>query len=164
MAAIETTIPPEQMTLAALVDHLLSHFHRIELAEMRRLEALLRSAPRGLGARLADVGAAFAVLKSDLEAHMEKEEAVLFPWIRAGRGDLAHTPIRVMVMEHRETLALLDRLRSLTDALDANDEGDEHAGLVGEVKAGLLRLDSHAREHMHLENEILFPRALRGGD
>ncbi len=151
------------MTVSALVDHLLSHFHRIELAEMRRLEALLRSAPRGLNSRLAEVGAAFAAFKSDLEAHMEKEETVLFPWIRAGRGDLAHTPIRVMVMEHRETLALLDRLRALTDALDAGDESNEHDGLVGEVKLGLLRLDCHTREHMHLENEILFPRALRGG-
>ncbi|MFN7951380.1 MAG: hemerythrin domain-containing protein [bacterium] len=147
------------MTVAELVDHIQSRFHRIEHHEMQRLDDLLRRTPPRLAPRLAAVGAAFTHLKDELEAHMEKEETVLFPWIRSGRGDLAHAPIQVMVMEHRETLELLNRVRTLTEALDASREP---SGLVAEVATGLGRLDTHVREHMQLENEVLFPRALRG--
>jgi len=148
---------PEAMTIAELVDHIRSDFHLVELALMRDLAGSMQRLRHPPRPSLTAVCDAFQVLAEELTAHMEKEEKVLFPWIRAGRGDLAHAPIRVMLLEHRETLERLDALRDRTRALGS--QGDT---LPAEVASALDSLDRHVREHMHLENDFLFPRALRG--
>lgn len=142
--------------LGGLVDHLVGAFHTVELRQMSRIDELLRVAVRerpGM-AELADV---FADLRAELVEHMAKEETVLFPWIRSGRGDLARTPIQVMMMEHESTLQLLNRVRALRQGPAATAPP-----LAAEIVERLGDLDRHLREHMHLENNVLFPRALRG--
>jgi iron-sulfur cluster repair protein YtfE (RIC family) len=57
----------------------------------------------------------FDAIAVELEERLVKDERVLFPWIRAGRGATALAPIRAMGREHEETLARLARLRELTD-------------------------------------------------
>lgn len=138
--------------LPALVDHIVGTFHAVEQRQMARLQDLLQLAVRAQPA-LADLAGAFAQLREELTEHMGKEETVLFPWLRSGRGDLARTPIQVMMMEHEATLRLLNHVRALRTAAPA---------LPAEIAAQLSALDRHAREHMHLENNVLFPRALRG--
>jgi regulator of cell morphogenesis and NO signaling len=105
---------------------------------------------------LADLADVLAELHLELTEHMGKEETVLFPWIRSGRGELARTPIQVMMMEHESALQLLNRLRALRVAAATT--------LPAEIADHLSALDLHVREHMHLENNVLFPRALRGED
>ena len=147
-----------QRPLAELVDHIVGAFHSVEQREMTQLEELLLAAAerRPAVAAQADLAAAFARLRTDLTEHMAKEEAVLFPWLRSGRGDLARTPIQVMILEHEATLRLLNHVRALRQACAA-------AAPV-EVIDRVAALDRHVREHMHLENNVLFPRALRGED
>lgn len=147
------------MTVAELVDHIRTDFHLVELELMNALAASMDRLRRPPRPSLTPVREAFDVLAEELKTHMEKEEKVLFPWIRAGRGDLAHAPIRVMLLEHRETVALLDTLHERTrDLAAAGTAGD----LPADVASALELLDRHVREHMHLENDVLFPRALRG--
>ncbi|MBX3025953.1 DUF542 domain-containing protein [bacterium] len=147
--------------VAALVDHLIGAFHTVERRAMeqlgRRLADAVARQPAGAAAR--DLAEAFDALRGDLGEHMAKEESVLFPWLRSGRGDLARTPIQVMVMEHEATLRQLNHVRALRQAFAAAS-----AASAAPIVDGLCELDRHVREHMHLENNVLFPRALRGED
>ena len=145
--------------LANLVDHIVGAFHTVEQREMNHLHDLLAdAAARRPGVvEQADLAAAFAELRTELTEHMAKEETVLFPWLRSGRGDLARTPIQVMMMEHESTLRLLNRVRALRQAFATVTPAP-----AAQIVDRLSELDRHVREHMHLENNVLFPRALRG--
>lgn len=145
--------------LGELVDHILVAFHDVERLEMDAVHDLLGATaptPPHLAARN-ELAEAFSRLRTELTEHMAKEEAVLFPWLRSGRGDLARTPIQVMMMEHESTLRLLNEVRGRLRVLTAT------APLRAADLAGrLAEFDHHVREHMHLENNVLFTRALRG--
>jgi regulator of cell morphogenesis and NO signaling len=83
---------------------------------------------------------------------------VLFPALRSGnRGQTVHMPIRVMMQEHEDHGANLKRIRELSSdfALPA-----EACGTWRALYAGLEKLESELMEHIHLENNVLFPRTL----
>ncbi len=96
----------------------------------------------------------FQALRDELLEHLLKEERVLFPWIRSGRGATAVGPIRAMGWEHDATLAQIARLRELTSGYRAPDPA------AAPLFACLERLDRGLRAHIELENDVLFPRAL----
>ena len=85
-----------------------------------------------------------------------KEEMILFPMIRTiGRGALG--PIRVMLAEHDSAGEALAALRRMTGGFVAPD------GACNTWKAlyfELAELERDLHRHIHLENNILFPRAL----
>lgn len=93
----------------------------------------------------------------DLLRHMEKEETVLFPWLRSGRGTSARAPIRAMSLEHQNTVKKLDRLRAITPCSE-NTLPQSYTQLLER----LAEFDWKLREHMHLENNVLFLRTLQG--
>lgn len=147
--------------LDELIDHLLEHFHEAHREEVPRLLAMARkveevhadkpTCPRGLAAHLERMSA-------ELEEHMQKEEQILFPMVRAGRGRAAMMPIQVMEQEHRDHGANLERLRALTDDYTPPAEA---CGTWTALYLGLAELERDLMEHIHTENNILFPRALR---
>lgn len=93
-----------------------------------------------------------AFMLEDLDNHQQREEQVLFPMLLAGGGPMAKFPIGRMMAEHEAVEDQLVRLRELADALrpDAGVEWEETVKLC-------RKLDSDLREHMRLENEVLFP-------
>jgi len=109
--------------------------------------------------RLASILSVFQSLKAELEEHMIKEEQILFPMILRGQGTNAQAPVSVMLHEHDQAGRALESLRSLTNdytppAIACNTWQALYHGL------GALETDLH--QHIHLENNILFPRALQG--
>jgi regulator of cell morphogenesis and NO signaling len=108
-------------------------------------------------ARLAKLVEVFTELQQELDAHMAKEEQVLFPLIRAGRGAMAGGPVEVMEHEHDDAGAALRRLRELTDDFQAPAEA---CTTWRALWHGLETLEADMHQHIHLENNILFPRAL----
>jgi regulator of cell morphogenesis and NO signaling len=105
----------------------------------------------------------------EMFSHMMKEEQVLFPFIarlseaaRDGRpapqvpfGSIDH-PIRMMEHEHDETGAALARIRELTGDYAVPADGcTTYRVCLQELEA--FEKDLHA--HVHLENNILFPKA-----
>lgn len=150
----------DERPLAELADHIEAHYHRRLRAELPELVALAAkveaahadkpSCPRGLRAHLA------AVHESVL-SHLAKEEQMLFPMIRAGRGRLAVAPIHVMETEHADHGQDLRRTRELTADLVAPPEA------CSSWRALYLRLhalEAELMEHIHLENNVLFRRVL----
>ena len=94
----------------------------------------------------------------DMQEHMGKEERILFPALRAGaRGERVSMPIHVMEREHDEHAVALHRIRELT----GDHVAPGHACATWRaLYDGLARLEAELREHIHLENNVLFRRAL----
>jgi len=83
---------------------------------------------------------------------------MLFPAIQRGhRGAPVHMPIRVMMQEHDDHGESLRELRAL--ATDFSPPPDACATWRA-LYAGLDKLEAELMEHIHLENNVLFPRAL----
>lgn len=147
--------------LGELIDHILEAYHRPLDEELPRLEAMARKVHSVHGPkdpdRLRAISRLCSELRAELEPHMRKEEVILFPMIRSGQGAMAQGPVHVMMLEHDQAGALLERLRELTDGYTVP------AGACNTWTAlwhGLADLERSLHEHIHLENNILFPRAL----
>lgn len=149
--------------LGDLIDHLLAVYHRPLDQEMPRLEQMARKVLEVHGEkdpeRFAELLAVYLRLKAELEQHMVKEEQILFPMIAAGHGEMADGPITVMHLEHDSAAAALRRLRELTDGYTAPPEA---CATWQALWHGLSDLEDSLHRHIHLENNILFPRALAG--
>jgi regulator of cell morphogenesis and NO signaling len=142
----------------ALIEHILRRFHdthRRELPELIALAAKVEQrhaehpqAPSGLHAALRELAVA-------LDDHMTKEERILFPLMLQGGHPMIHAPIAQMQHEHDEHGARLARLAALTHdlALPADACASWSA-----LYAGLRKLVDDIHEHVHLENNVLFPR------
>ena len=156
--------PPrwDERPVAELADHIEGHYHRRLRAELPELVALAAkvesrhaekaSCPRGLRAHLEAVHE--AVL-----SHLAKEEQVLFPMIRAGRGAFAGGPIHVMEAEHGDHAEDLRRTRALTADLTPPEEA---CPTWRALYLRLTELEAELMEHIHLENNVLFRRVLAG--
>ncbi|MGH9309736.1 MAG: iron-sulfur cluster repair di-iron protein [Vicinamibacterales bacterium] len=152
--------------LPALIDHIVGTYHDSLREELPRLESMAVRVARVHGAkgpRLVRLEAIVTQLSADLQAHMRKEEMVLFPAIRAlARGrDGANwiaQPIAVMEHEHDHAGALLSEIRALTDGYAAPEWACE---TFRSLYHGLAELESTMHVHVHLENNVLFPRAER---
>jgi len=155
------------VSLADLCGHIVATHHGFLRRELPRLRDLLGKLVRAHGERhpeLQDVLSVFEPFADELTAHMAKEEQVLFPlitWIES--GDVPPTPfvfqpIGVMQAEHDDAGRALAEMRRLTGGYSVPADGCNtyRAGM-----AGLAELEADMHEHVHKENNILFPRAAR---
>ena len=152
-----------QAPLGELIDHILVTYHRPLDEELPRLEAMARKVLDVHGEkdpeRLAELLSVYLGLKAELEQHMMKEEQILFPMIKQGHGAMALGPISVMRHEHDSAGAALRRLRELTDDYEPRPDA---CNTWRALWHGLGALEKALHQHIHLENNILFPRALAG--
>lgn len=89
--------------------------------------------------------------------HMMKEENVLFPLINSGRGNMAQMPVKVMMSEHDSHGRELEKIHELTSSFNPPEQA---CTTWRALYKGLQELEKELMEHIHLENNILFPRAL----
>lgn len=157
-------------TLNELIDNIESTHHQYLKAELPRLNALAEKVAKVHGEKAPEMitlANVFREMKEELEQHAAKEEMVLFPYIRKLEnkellasppfGTVAN-PIRCMESEHDQAAQMLFKMRELTNQYSP----PEHAcsswkALLG----GLAHLDIDLRTHIHKENSILFPAALK---
>ena len=152
--------------LHRLVAHIVTTYHDRLRIELPRLEAMAGKAAKAHATqdsyftRLEDV---IGELSADLNDHMHKEELVLFPAICGlENGERHHAawiqqPITVMEQEHDRAGALLAELRRITHQYAVPDWG---CATVRALYQGLEALEASMHVHVHLENNVLFPRAL----
>ena len=150
-----------QEPLSSVIDHILSAFHEPLREELPRLEEMARKVLRVHREkdpeRLSTIMDLVASLRCELEDHMLKEERILFPMIVDGRGGEAGAPVSVMEQEHLAASEALAALRHLTNDFQVPEYA---CNTWRALWAGLESLDRDLKEHIHLENNILFPRAL----
>ncbi|WP_040976075.1 iron-sulfur cluster repair protein YtfE [Necropsobacter massiliensis] len=148
--------------LGEIIDFIIPRFHDkhrsqlpglIEMAEkVESVHADKPECPQGLAVIVRKV-------YEDLVNHMSKEEQILFPLIKAGRGPMAAAPISVMEAEHDEAGNDLEEMKKLTADFTAPAEA---CNTWRALYSGLNEFAADLMEHVHLENNVLFPRALRG--
>lgn len=159
--------------LTELVDHILEKHHVFTHYEINNLPALMEKVAGVHGKEhpeLLEVRELVGKLAEDLSMHMYKEEKVLFPYIkdleaadsngtRPMRPPFATVqhPVRMMMMEHDTAGDILKDIRRLTRDFDLPEGAcPSFTGLYSRLEG--LELDLH--KHIHLENNILFPRAI----
>ncbi|MEE9230991.1 MAG: iron-sulfur cluster repair di-iron protein [Acidobacteriota bacterium] len=157
------------MTLTELVDHIEQTHHVYLRSELSRLDGMTEKVASVHGekdSRLRELRNTFVALAQDLSSHMMKEEQILFPMVRTLEasetaptfhcGSLAN-PIRQMEQEHDQAGSGLERHRELTDDFKAPDWAcNTYRALLD----ALAHLERDLHQHIHKENNVLFPRAL----
>jgi regulator of cell morphogenesis and NO signaling len=120
---------------------------------------------------LAQIAAAFDPMATELMAHLEQEEEVIFPAIKRAEaaGRTGSTPdaadaetiargIEALVREHEQVGATLRRIRDLAMGYGLPPDACATYSLTYER---LQAFEADLHKHVHLENNILFPRAGR---
>lgn len=170
--------PPEaenwsQRSLASLIGHIVEKHHTYCREEGDRLQQLLTKVVSKHGGRhseLAQVQELFTSLRSELSMHMMKEEQMLFPYIvrleeaatrksaapRAPFGTVQN-PVRIMVMEHDDAGRLVKEIRTLTGSFTVPEAA---CTSFRALYQGLEAFEADLHLHIHLENNLLFPRAV----
>jgi regulator of cell morphogenesis and NO signaling len=155
--------------LRDLIDHVVTTHHeylRRELAPLaERLEKVYRVYNERYGETLKGLPEVFARLRSELELHIQKEELILFPAIAALEGGgpvhacfaTVAQPIRMIESEHYIAGSALADIREIT----SNYAIPEYACVTyRSLMSGLQELEQDLHVPIHLENNILFPRAI----
>lgn len=164
---------PEKMRPSALIKHIISEHHDFTRSEVGRLSGLADKVFAAHGEKhpeLSVVREAFNVLGNDLISHMRKEEIVLFPYIEkledAAAGVRAppqtpfgtiNNPVRMMCLEHDETGNILNRIRRASNDFAIPPDA---CPSYNAFYAGLENLERDLHQHIHLENNVLFPQAV----
>jgi regulator of cell morphogenesis and NO signaling len=169
----QPTEPWTTRPLAELVDHIVSECHGPTRMELGRLTALAHKVTSRHGANhpeLAQIQKLVQQIVDEMTPHMDKEERVLFPYIAslevaahngcakpyAFFGDVAN-PIAAMMADHDLVGAALASIRSLSN----NFELPEGAcPTYSALYTTLAEFETLTHRHVHLENNVLFPRAI----
>lgn len=148
-----------------LVDHIVNKHHGYlwkELPEIGRLTTLILKVHGLHHPELSKVHKLFHTIKMDLEGHLTKEETLQYPAIRKFLEtkstedlDVAVKVIKELEEEHEEAGNILKELRAITNDYEIPDDVCETFELTYQK---LQELESDMFEHIHLENNILFPR------
>ncbi len=143
---------------SAIVEHILSRYHQVHRGQLAEAVTLAERVREAHGERFsAAVLPLLQEIQQDLLGHMVKEERILFPMLVNGMGAEATMPIRVMMHEHGEHEEAVECLMQLTDQL-TTPEGA--CGTWQRLYALLAEFVADLNQHISVENEVLFARAL----
>lgn len=154
-----------------LADHIVATHHeyvRSALPAITRWLRRLRAVHGANHPELLSASASFERMSIELAQHMLKEELVLFPYIRelsstpAGRVKpspfgTVQNPIRMMEREHREVDGEMLLIRELTNSYKPPADA---CSTYRVCLAELEQFESDLHRHVHLENDLLFPKAV----
>jgi regulator of cell morphogenesis and NO signaling len=160
-------------SLKSLSEHITSRHHAYVKKELPGLDTLAQKVVTRHGAthvELATIQSALGKLDHELTQHLAKEEQVLFPYIAQLEDALAEgharpqscfgtvaDPIAMMTQEHDAAGGLLAEIRQLSNNFATPEDAcpTYHA-----FYDGLKEFEQDLHQHIHLENNILFPRAI----
>jgi regulator of cell morphogenesis and NO signaling len=165
---------PERLGPADLTDHVIAKHHVYTHDALERLAPLMDKVCDRHGEAHKELYLIRSVLRSltdDLVLHMRKEEMVLFPYIKSiseAASNKDHVPaphfltmknpVRVMMSEHDVAGDFLRQIREFSKDFSLPD------GACPSFKAlyfGLEELENDLHQHIHLENNVLFPQAIQ---
>jgi regulator of cell morphogenesis and NO signaling len=163
----------DKYTASALIDYIVNTHHAYVLNESPQLFAWLQRVASKHGERhpeMLKVFDLFTEVKDELEDHMQKEELILFPRIKElekqekqGIKNIERNityitaPVNMMEQEHEHAGELLEQIRVLTN----NYTPPADACTTYRISfASLQAFEADLHHHVHLENNLLFPKAV----
>jgi len=156
-------------SLRTIASNIVKTYHDYTREELQTLTPLANKVLGVHGERhpeLAEVVSLIADLSADMLPHMLKEEQVLFPYVDQLEDGKAPTPffgtvknpVRMMMLDHDRVGELLARLRTVTS--DYTVPGNACFS-YRELYRRLPELETLTHEHIHIENNLYFPRAVQ---
>jgi regulator of cell morphogenesis and NO signaling len=164
-------------SLNSLTQHIREKHHQYVRESIRRIQSKLEKVAAKHGEKhpeIADIQRLFSEIGREMIMHMQKEEQILFPYIDA----LEHSvnandsleppffqtvvnPIQAMMKEHDSAGELLRQIRKASGEYTAPaDACTTYKALYQELR----EFEADLHQHVHLENNILFPRAVEMED
>lgn len=158
--------------LKTLTEHIVSKHHAFTRTQLQLIDELMTKVEHRHGPehpQVYELGKAIAVFASELKHHAECEEANLFPYIAAiGSAKLPNLPapakgsvempIKHMMGDHDQTGEELAGFRKMTDNYTPPPEA---CPTWRALYRAIEDLENDLHQHIHLENNILFPRAIQ---
>lgn len=160
-------------TLTTTAAKIVATYHNYTREELQTVTPIANKVLSVHGERrpeLAEVVSLLAELTADLLPHMLKEEQVLFPYVdqleQAAEGQrtaptpffgTVKNPVRMMMIEHDRVGELLTRLRAITDDYTVPESA---CFSYRELYRRMAELELRTHEHIHVENNVYFPRAV----
>jgi regulator of cell morphogenesis and NO signaling len=155
-----------------LTRHICERHHRYVRAAIPRVQILLDKVKAKYGENhpeIMDVQRLFTGVGGEMIMHMQKEEQILFPYIdalqRSANGDgpveppffqTVRNPIQAMMREHESAGDLVKRIRKASSEYTVPaDACQSYRALYQDLR----EFEADLHQHVHLENNILFPRA-----
>src|ERR1017187_2190173 len=166
-------VDPASLPIGRLIQLIVRVHHQHVRQELPRLEEMAQKLAAKRSDRapeLRNVEKLLEELRADMFAHIQKEEQVLFPFISQMDQDsivayppahacfrsVAH-PVSKMMQEHESANHTVAELRRLTLGFQPPEWAcATHIALF----AGLNEFETDLKQHVHLENDVLFPRAI----
>jgi regulator of cell morphogenesis and NO signaling len=159
--------------LAEVIDYIIDKHHAYTRDEMTQLTPLMNKVATRHGDHLPsliDLKATFQELCDEMFPHMIKEENVLFPYIEEMESRrekkmspafppfaTVRNPVGMMTIEHEQAGELLVKMRELTDNYTLPDWA---CPSFTALYHRMAELESDLHQHIHLENNLLFPKAV----
>ncbi len=162
-----------QATLqGVIIEYVVERYHRSLESELARLDELLNTVvearDHGEGSKLVALRMIFRTFKTQIEEHLTIEEQILFPRLlqseryagsqgtttEARPGSSPVTAISEMEHEHEMLEGSLKEMRRVTGGYALPHNSSEM--LIG-LYEGFLKLEIELLEHVHLENDLLWP-------
>jgi regulator of cell morphogenesis and NO signaling len=165
--------PYDKLSLSQLGDYIVNTHHAYIKKEIPQIYAYMQKLASKHGQRHLELFKIFELvgaIKEEMELHMEKEEKILFPRIKEMENisrspnseyklsiSFLQSPITVMEQEHDHAGQLMEEIRNLSNNYQVPPDGcTTHQLCYASLKA--FEMDLH--HHVHLENNLLFPKAI----
>ncbi len=167
------TVDFDSLNIGLLTDYIINTHHQYVKNAILQILPLTQKAIDVNGSKsseLAIIQSLFRQISNEMLLHMKKEELVLFPYIkkltqaesdqtkveRPGFGSIK-IPTKVMETEHETASIMMQRLSKLSnDYASPEDDSETFSLLFGKLK----EFDADLQMHVHLENDILHPKAI----
>jgi len=163
----------ENYSLSRLIQHIVRTHHQTVRRELPRFAELSHRIATKHGAKAPQYKAVAALIEQlcgDMFGHLRKEEHVLFPYIArleeawesreaAATGCFLSVaqPVSMMMQEHDTAEGIVAQIRTATNGFTAPDWACSRNAAF---HAGLAAFADDLRQHVHVENDLLFPRAI----
>ncbi len=158
-----------ELPLDQLIAFIVNKHHKYTNETLTELEPLVSKVAMvhgGWRPELIEIKEIFGKLKDELLSHMQKEEMILFPAIislsrdddSTFSGSSIEHPISRMEMEHDIAGDFMKQIRDLTNGFELPKGACATYTVVYKV---LKEFEADLHHHIHLENNILFPKAMK---
>lgn len=168
------SVDAANLSMSRLVQHIVRIHHQCVRRELPRLCEMaheLASRRNDLDPKLKDIEMLLNELRADLFAHIQKEEQVLFSFIYQmdQESTVGYPPPRVslrsvsksvsvVMQEHESANHIMAEIRRITSDFEVPEGAcATHTALF----TGLHAFEKDLKQHLHLENDVLFPRAIK---